>query len=111
MVSEIISLTRLQAADDTQQWSGEVRSSHGAEIDSKIINHPCQGDRGRNKQYVAQNPHSALLSSLPYSIIGSDRTVNDLALASLRNRNLPRSIVMRADSAIDALFSASTVMS
>ena len=80
MVSEIISLTRLQAADDTQQWSGEVRSSHGAEIDSKIINHPRQGDRGRNKQYVGQNPHSALLSSLPYSIIGSDRTVNDLAL-------------------------------
>jgi hypothetical protein len=80
MVSEISSLTRLQAADDTQQWSGEVRSSHGAEIDSKIINHPRQGDRGRNKQYVAQNPHSALLSSLPYSIIVSDRTVNDLAL-------------------------------
>ena len=65
MVSEIISLTRLQAADDTQQWSGEVRSSHGAEIDRKIINHPRQGDQGRNKQYVAQNPHSALLSSIP----------------------------------------------
>ena len=65
MMSEIISLTRLQAADDTQQWSGEVRLSHGAEIGRKIINDPRQGDQGRNKQYVAQN-HSSLSPSLPY---------------------------------------------
>ena len=44
MMSEIISLTRLHAADDTQQWSGEVRLSHGAEIGRKIINDPRQGD-------------------------------------------------------------------